>query len=215
MGRTETLPFEQHRENALPLEVGSCNPPLNIRAEHLQHILSILPTLCLGTLSSLNTQCLQCLLYLFASTFLCIFLCLAFSLLFSLLSSSLPFAGTNCVDDLVFYSIFSHIAFVFLFFLYNLWHTFMGVQRFLFCCCFFPIFSLVLPLFFSCIFPIFSWFSLFFLPFFFTQPIVYIGNLYIWGHSRNYSLFPQPCIDIFLDGFFSKCVNMLCGPWKE
>ena len=51
MGGTETLPFEQHRENALPPEVGLLYSPLNIMAAHLQHMLSILPTLCLGTLS--------------------------------------------------------------------------------------------------------------------------------------------------------------------
>ena len=234
MGGTETLPFEQHRENALPPEVGLLLSPLNIRAVHLQHMLSILPTLCLGTLSSLNNSMFTVPFVPlepihFASTILYIFLCLAFSLLFSFPLFHLQFllqAPTFLM--LSFFILFSlKLPLFFSFFLYNLCLTFMGMQRFLFCCCFFPIFCLVLHLFFSCFFPyilfVFSYFfpsftdfflnilfsnfvtvfvqhplfslvlplffSCFFpytffgFPFFcpssFTQPNVYIGNLYI------------------------------------
>ena len=109
MGGTETLPFEQHRENALPPEVGLLHSPLNIRAAHLQHMLSILPTLYLGTLSSLNNSVFTIPFVPlepthFHLTFSLYFLMfsLFFSLLFPLISSSLPFAGTKFFGTLLF-----------------------------------------------------------------------------------------------------------------
>ena len=158
MGGTETLPFEQHRENALPPEVGLLHSPLNIRAVHLQHMLSILPTLWVHSLQT--TQCLQCILYpwnqyIFASTFLYIFLCLAFSLLFSFPSFHLHFLLQAQIFLVLsfFYSIFSPIAFVFLFFSIISASLSWACKDFFFAVvC--PYISLVLPLFFSCFFPI-------------------------------------------------------------
>ena len=127
MGGTETLPFEQQRENALPPEVGSLHSPLNNRAALLQHMLSILPTLCLGTLSSLNNSMFT-MPFLplepihFASTFLCIFLCLAISLLFSSPSFHLHFLLQAPIFLVIsFFIVFSLILPLFFsFFLYNL-----------------------------------------------------------------------------------------------
>ena len=145
---------------------------------------------------------------------------LFFSLLFSLISSSLSFAGTNFLV-LSFFIVFSLILPLFFsFFLYNLCLTFMGMQRFLFCCCFF-LYFLWYCLGFSFVFPIFCLslpifcpsFSNFFLNIFFSKFVTVfsvqhpiLSLVLPLFFSSFFSIFSLvfPCFALLLLLFFSQ-----------